>query len=65
MVFGGTSQVFLTWLIQTTGAPLSTAFYLMSATVIGIISACFIKEPALLEEVVEHHAAEKIPLFAK
>jgi MHS family proline/betaine transporter-like MFS transporter len=65
MVFGGTAQVFLTWLIQTTGAPVSTAFYLMSATVVGIISACFIKEPAFLEELVEKHAEEKIPLFAK
>ena len=34
--FGGTTQALITWLIHTTGNPLSPAFYLMLTTLIGL-----------------------------
>jgi MFS family permease len=45
-LFGGTTQLIITWLIQVTGNPMSLAFYLLAATVVGQASLWLILESA-------------------
>ena len=43
-IFGGTAQLVVTWLIQRTGDPLSPAYYLLAASLLGVIAPFFMKE---------------------
>ena len=43
-VFGGSTQVVLTWLIKITGDPLSPAYYLMLANAISVAAMCLLEE---------------------
>ena len=43
-VFGGTTQFVVTWLIHATGNPLTPAWYLMGASVIGALAVLMITE---------------------
>ena len=45
-LFGGTTQLVITWLIKTTGSPMAPAFYLLGATIIGQIAIRLILESA-------------------
>jgi MFS family permease len=42
MMFGGTASFVVTWLIHATGTPMSMAWYLMSAMVVGLVSSWFV-----------------------
>lgn len=46
MVFGGFAQFIVTWLIKTTGSPMSPAFYVMFGVALGLVAAFFIRERA-------------------
>ncbi|MFG5779149.1 MFS transporter [Comamonas sp. J-3] len=46
MVFGGFAQFIVTWLIKTTGSPMSPAFYVMFGVALGLIAAFYIRERA-------------------
>ena len=46
MVFGGFAQFIVTWLIKTTGSPMSPAFYVMFGVALGLMAAFFIRERA-------------------
>ena len=50
-LFGGTTQLVITWLIQVTGSPMAPAWYLLAATAMGQLALMFILEsaPAKLE----------------
>ncbi len=43
-VFGGTTQVVVTWLIHATGNPLSPAWYLIASSTIGVVAILMIAE---------------------
>jgi MFS family permease len=43
-VFGGTAQIVVTWLIRVTGDPLSPAWYLIVAGIVGIAAMMMMKE---------------------
>lgn len=43
-VFGGSTQVVLTWLIRVTGDPLSPAYYLMLANAISVVAMLMLEE---------------------
>jgi predicted branched-subunit amino acid permease len=43
-VFGGSTQFIITGLIKWTGQPLAPAYYMMVATVIGIIAMVMMQE---------------------
>jgi len=43
-VFGGTTQVAVTWLIHATGNPLSPAWYLVATSAIGIAAILMVEE---------------------
>jgi MFS family permease len=45
-VFGGTTQPIIQLLIQTTHDPLSPAWYMIGATVIGLLASIFVRETA-------------------
>jgi MFS transporter, MHS family, citrate/tricarballylate:H+ symporter len=45
-VFGGSTQFFVTWLIQKTGNPLAPAWYMFSGVVIGLIALLQLPETA-------------------
>jgi MHS family citrate/tricarballylate:H+ symporter-like MFS transporter len=45
-LFGGTTQLVITWLIKVTGSPMAPAFYLAGASVIGQIAIMLILESA-------------------
>jgi MFS family permease len=45
-VFGGTTQLVLTWLIHATGSPSAPGWYLAAATLVGQISLMLILESA-------------------
>ncbi len=45
-LFGGTTQLVITWLIKTTGSPMAPAFYLLGATIIGQMAIRLILESA-------------------
>lgn len=42
--FGGTAQIIITWLIGTTGDPMSPVWYLLVANLVCLISAWFAHE---------------------
>jgi MFS family permease len=48
-VFGGTTQVIVTWLIHATGNPLSPAWYLVGTSGIGIAAILMVEETKGLE----------------
>jgi MFS family permease len=50
-LFGGTTQLVITWLIQITGNPLSPAWYLFGATIVGQIALMLILESAPAKKV--------------
>ena len=43
-VFGGTAQLVVTWLIRVTGDPLSPAWYLIAAGIVGVIAMMMMSE---------------------
>ncbi len=43
-VFGGTTQLFVTWLIARTGDILCPAYFYMAATAVGLAGAILIRE---------------------
>lgn len=45
-LFGGTTQLVITWLIHATGNPLAPAWYLVAATLVGQIAMMLIVESA-------------------
>ena len=45
-IFGGSTQVTITFLLQTTGNPLAPAFYWTGAAVVGIIAMALVRESA-------------------
>jgi MFS transporter, MHS family, proline/betaine transporter len=46
MVFGGSAQFFVTWLIQATGSPIAPVFYVMFGMALGLAAAFFLVERA-------------------
>lgn len=47
-VFGGSTQLVVTWLIHTTGSPLAPAWYMAGAAAIGLLAMCIARETAPL-----------------
>lgn len=45
-IFGGTTQLAETWLIQRTGSPLAPAFYWIGAVVLSVIAIVLVRESA-------------------
>ncbi|HEY2034170.1 MAG TPA: MFS transporter [Rhizomicrobium sp.] len=45
-IFGGTTQVVITWLMHITGSPLAPALYSLGSGVIGVIAMALMKETA-------------------
>jgi MFS family permease len=45
-LFGGTTQLVITWLIHVTGSPMAPAWYLVGAGVVGLAARCLILESA-------------------
>ncbi|HET7335451.1 MAG TPA: MFS transporter [Rhizomicrobium sp.] len=45
-IFGGTTQVVVTWLIHITGSPYAPAFYAIGSGVIGVIAMAMMRETA-------------------
>jgi MFS family permease len=45
-IFGGTAQLVVTWLTKVTGDPLSPSYYLLAASMLGVIAPFFMKETA-------------------
>jgi len=45
-VFGGTTQFVVAWLTGVTGDPLSPAWYMLAATLIGLVAMLFVRETA-------------------
>ena len=45
-VFGGTTQFVVAWLTGITGDPLSPAWYMLAATLIGLLAMLFVRETA-------------------
>ncbi len=45
-LFGGTTQLVITWLIHLTGNPLAPAYYLFGASLLGTIATLLILESA-------------------
>ena len=45
-LFGGTTQLVITWLIKVTGEPMAPAYYLAGASVVGLIAVMLILESA-------------------
>jgi len=43
-IFGATTQVVITWLIDVTGSPLAPAFYVMATSVVSIIAMTRLRE---------------------
>ena len=46
MLFGGSAQFFVTWLIQATGSPIAPVFYLMFGMTLGLVASLFLVERA-------------------
>ena len=46
MVFGGSAQFFVTWLIQAIGSPIAPVFYLMFGMTLGLVASLFLVERA-------------------
>jgi MFS family permease len=46
MIFGGTTQLVVTWLIHVTGHPMAPAWYLLLAAVVGLLAMMLMPETA-------------------
>ena len=46
MIFGGFAQFIVTWLIRTTGSPMSPAYYVMFGVALGLLASFFVRERA-------------------
>jgi len=46
MIFGGTTQMVVTWLIHVTGESMSPGYYLTGACIVGLIAIILMKESA-------------------
>mgnify|MGYP000639521618 CR=1 FL=1 len=46
MIFGGFAQFIVTWLIRTTGSPMSPAYYVMFGVALGLVASFFVRERA-------------------
>lgn len=55
MIFGGFAQFIVTWLIKTTGSPMSPAYYVMFGVSLGLIAAFFIKDRGLEQTIDQEH----------
>lgn len=53
-VFGGTTQVFVTWLLAYTGKPISLAWYLMAVSVVGLVAMMLMHESSPRHRKVTH-----------
>ncbi|WP_044873636.1 citrate-proton symporter [Pseudomonas sp. LFM046] len=51
MLFGGFAPFIVTWLTQVGGTPVAPAWYVLVASLIGLVATCFLREgaPAALE----------------
>ena len=45
-VFGGTTQLQVTWLLEVTGEPVALGWYLTATAVVGLVAAVFARESA-------------------
>lgn len=45
-VFGGSTQLVITWLIGVTGNPLAPGWYMLGAAVVGVGAMCLMRESA-------------------
>ena len=45
-VFGGTTQMVVTWLLKVTGEPMALAWYLMAISLLGLVPMALIRESA-------------------
>jgi len=45
-VFGGTTQLVVTWLLEVTGEPMAIAWYLTGVSVVGVLAMMLIRESA-------------------
>jgi MFS transporter, MHS family, citrate/tricarballylate:H+ symporter len=45
-VFGGTTQMVLTWLLHVTGNPMSIAWYMTAITLLGLVAMLMLRESA-------------------
>jgi hypothetical protein len=45
-VFGGTTQLFVTWLMRVTGTPMSLAWFLTAVNLVGLAAMMFLPESA-------------------
>ena len=43
-VFGGSTQLVVTWLIHATGSPFAPAWYMAGAAAVGLLAMCFARE---------------------
>jgi MFS transporter, MHS family, citrate/tricarballylate:H+ symporter len=50
-IFGGSTQLMITWLIGATGSPLAPAWYMLGATIIGVAALTRLRESAPLVRV--------------
>jgi MHS family citrate/tricarballylate:H+ symporter-like MFS transporter len=57
-LFGGTTQLVITWLIQVTGNAMAPAFYLAAATVVGQLALRLILESAPVKTMAPPTASE-------
>jgi hypothetical protein len=46
MVFGGSAQFFVTWLIQATGSPIAPVFYVIFGAAVSLVAAFCIVDHA-------------------
>jgi MFS family permease len=47
-VFGGTTQLVVTWLLEVTGEPMAIAWYLTAVSIVGVIAMSQLRESAPL-----------------
>jgi MFS family permease len=52
--FGGTTQLFVTWLLKKTGEPIALAWYLTAVSVIGLIAMLLMPESSPRHRRLEH-----------
>jgi MHS family citrate/tricarballylate:H+ symporter-like MFS transporter len=61
-VLGGTTQPFITWLLEVTGDPLSIAIYLTGISTIGLIAMCLMHESSPHHRLRGSAIGEPVPL---
>lgn len=59
-IFGGTTQLAETWLIQLTGSPLAPAFYWIAAVIVALVAIAVVRESAPIKSP-RHAAREATP----